>query len=180
MDDQRVENAVRQWLQSVVINLNLCPFARKALIRNSVRFTVSEVDREDHLLEVLLEELQLLQNSPNIETTLLIHPRVLSDFTEYNEFLPLVDEFLGQIKLDGIFQIASFHPEYQFAGSEPEDVENYTNRSPYPILHILKEESLDEAIDNYPDVDRIPEINIKRMREMGLDKMQELLRQCFG
>jgi len=180
LDDQRVENAVRQWLQSVVINLNLCPFARKALIRNSVRFTVSEVDREDHLLEVLLEELQLLQNNHNIETTLLIHPQVLTDFTEYNEFLPLVDEFLEQIKLDGIFQIASFHPQYQFADTDPQDVENYTNRSPYPILHILREESLDEAIDNYPDVDRIPKNNIKLMREMGLDKMQELLLKCFG
>lgn len=179
MDQRAIKKAVRQWLESIVIDLNLCPFARKAYIKNAVRLTVTEVTQEEQLLEVLYDELKLLQLDSSVETTLLIHPFVLDDFEAYNQFLGIIDEFLDQLKLEGIFQVASFHPQYQFAGTDVDDVENYTNRAPYPILHILREESLDSAIDSYPNIDQVPENNIRLMKEMGLEKMQELLKKCL-
>lgn len=179
MNPQLIENSVRRWVEAVVVGLNLCPFAKKPFIRNGIRFTVTEVDREDRLLEVLWDELQLMEKNQEIETTLLIHPGVLIDFSDYNQFLPVIDDFLRHIELESIFQIASFHPHYQFAGTKPDDVENYTNRSPYPILHILREESLDEAIDSYPNIDQVPKNNILLMNEMGLQVMQGLLKKCY-
>lgn len=179
VDDQRVIEATERWVRDVVVNLNLCPFAKRELVRNRVRFVVSAATTEDALLESLHQELQWLNDHDEVETTLLVHPHVLWDFLDYNEFLPAADDLLRYLDLEGIYQVASLHPDYQFGGTEPGDVENYTNRSPYPMLHLLREESLERAIDNYPDVDEIPQRNIERMAYVGLTHMQALLKSCF-
>ena len=179
MDHQSIENAVRLWLQTVVIDLNLCPFAERALIKNGVRFIVTEATTEEQLLLVLHEEFNNMSGDATIETTLLIHPDVLQEFDAYNQFLLSSDRLLVMMDLEGVYQVASFHPDYQFENTAPGDVENYTNRSPFPMLHILREASLNAAIDKHPDVHQIPEQNIRRMREMGPVRMQALLRACL-
>jgi hypothetical protein len=170
---------VRQWVETVVVDLNLCPFARRELVRNRVRFSVSEAGTEVQLLVDLENELALLNNDKTLETTLLIHPGVLQDFLDYNQFLDDVDQLLVRTELDGVFQVASFHPDYQFAGTRPDDVENYTNRSPYPMLHLIREDSLERAIAGYPDPEQIPARNIQKLESLGLEKMKALLRACY-
>jgi hypothetical protein len=177
--DDRIVGSVRQWVETVVVGLNLCPFAKRELVKNRVRFVVAEVTTEEQLLVALQAELELLNTEPSVETTLLIHPDVLQDFCDYNQFLNYADGLLAQMKLEGVYQIASFHPDYQFAGTNPEDVENYTNRSPFPMLHLIREESLERAIAGYPDVDNIPERNKKLMESLGEIKMKELLTACL-
>ena len=140
---------------------------------------VSEAETEDELLQALHSELQRLEDEPEIETTLLIHPGVLQDFGPYNEFLDAADGLLAYLDMEGVYQIASFHPDYQFAGTEPDASENYTNRSPFPMLHLLREASLEAAIDSYPDVDGIPQRNIELMNELGSEKMRSILRSCL-
>ncbi len=164
----------------MVIGLNLCPFAKRELVKNRVRFQLSAATEEEQLLLDLADELALLELHPEIETTLLIHPYVLQDFFDFNQFLNRAETRLAQLKLKGIFQIASFHPDYQFGGTEPEDAENYTNKSPYPVLHILREASLAVAIEQYPEVDLIPERNIELLESMGVAKLHTLLNQCTG
>jgi len=161
------------------VAFNLCPFAKRELVKDRVRFVVSKAKDEATLLDELAHELALLNVDEAVETTLLIHPQVLQDFYHYNDFLEAADELLVDMNLEGVYQVASFHPDYQFGGTEPDDVENYTNRSPYPMLHLLREDSLSEAIDNYPEVDLIPERNIDCMNEQGLEKMQTLLNACL-
>jgi hypothetical protein len=141
---------------------------------------VSEAETEDELLQALHSELQRLEDEPEIETTLLIHPGVLNDFGPYNEFLDAADGLLAYLEMEGVYQIASFHPDYQFAETEPDAAENYTNRSPFPMLHLLREASLEAAIDSYPDVDGIPQRNIELMNELGTEKMRSILRSCLG
>jgi hypothetical protein len=129
---------------------------------------------------VLQAELELLNTDPSVETTLLIHAKVLQDFYDFNDFLSIADSLLVDMELEGIYQIASFHPDYQFGGTQPSDAENYTNRAPYPVLHLLREESLERVIADYPDVDDIPERNIKLMNDLGPDKLQTLLKLCLS
>jgi hypothetical protein len=150
------------------------------LLNNRVRFAVSGATNEDELLNALQAELKLLGANTSIETTLLIHPEVLSNFADYNQFLEAADSLLRHLELEGIYQIASFHPDYQFGGTEPNDVENFTNRAPYPLLHILREESLERAIAEYPDVEQIPERNIKLMNSMGEEQLRRLWRAWGG
>jgi len=137
LNRKKIIDSVQQWLETIVIGLNLCPFAKDELINQRIRFTVSAASIEKDLLIDLQAELNLLGRDEAIETTLLIHPQVLGDFYDYNQFLNMVDGLLMETGLEGIFQIASFHPDYQFGGTDPEDVENYTNRSPYPVLHLI-------------------------------------------
>lgn len=179
MKHETIITATRQWLETVVVGLNLCPFAKRELDNGRIRFFVSDAETEEHLLDTLQNELELLSNDKTIETTLLIHPNALADFYDYNAFLRYCDGLLEQMKLDGVYQIASFHPEYQFSGTEPDDVENYTNRSPYPVLHILREDSLSQAIADYPDTDQIPDKNISRLNKLGHKKARDLLQACF-
>ena len=166
--------ATRRWLETIVIGLNLCPFAKRELDMNRVRFAVSDADSEVRLLQALESELQLLFGDDTIGTTLLIHPNVLTDFDDYNQFLDLADGLLVEMNLDGVFQVASFHPDYQFADTAPTDAENYTNRAPYPTLHILREASLTQAISSYPDVEQIPARNIATMNALGIDQIRIL------
>ena len=179
MNNEYIIGTTRRWVNSVVIGLNLCPFSKREEVHGRIRYVVSEAENEEQLLTDLHAELLLAMRDDEVETTLLIHPQVLQDFYIYNEFLVYSDALLEQMDLEGVFQIASFHPNYQFAESTPDDVENYTNRSPYPMLHILREASLTLAIDNHPDINNIPEQNIRLMRKMGREKMQMLLRDCF-
>ena len=165
---------VRRWVESVVIDLNLCPFARRELVNGRVRFVVSQADTEALLLQDLQSELALLDLNSSVETTLLIHPHVLNDFHEYNAFFTRANRLLSRLKYIGIYQLASFHPDYEFAQSNVDDPENYTNRSPYPLLHLLREASLEQAIAKHADVHGIPARNMDLMRKLGSGHLQQL------
>ena len=170
---------MRKWVATFVVDLNICPFAKKEMAKKRVRFAVTEAATEEQLLVALETELDLLNADPAIETTLLIHPGTMQDFSDYNQFLDLAEGLLVQMELENIYQIASFHPDYQFAGTAPGDAENYTNRSPYPVLHLLREDSLDRVLSDTQDADQIPLRNIALMNTMGEDKLHALLQACF-
>ncbi|MCK0162854.1 DUF1415 domain-containing protein [Marinobacter sp. S6332] len=180
MNEGTVIQATRKWVEDVVVGYNLCPFAKRELVRDRVRFVVSDADNEESLFQSLQIELLRLDDEPEIETTLLIHPQVLQDFPDYNEFLGAADGLLTYLDMEGIYQIASFHPDYQFADTAPDAAENYTNRSPFPMLHLLREASLESAIDNHPDVDGIPPRNIELMNKLGAEKMRTILTGCIN
>ena len=166
---EEVLAATRAWLENQVIALNLCPFARAVHVSGRIRYVVSEAQMPHRLRTDLIDELLFLKSADpeQTETTLLIHPYVLEDFLEYNDFLDIADDVIRQLGLNGDFQIASFHPRYQFEGTEPDDVTNRTNRSPYPILQILRESSVERAIEETPDIDQIAERNMETMRRLG-------------
>lgn len=178
-NDEEIIHAVRQWVETFVVGMNLCPFAKRELVKNRVRFVTTAATTAEQLLQVLQTELELLNADPSVETTLLIHPAVLQDFYDFNDFLGFADSLLVDMELEGIYQVASFHPDYQFGGTRSGDAENYTNRAPYPVLHLLREESLERVIADYPDVDDIPERNIELMNSLGQDKLQALLKTCL-
>jgi uncharacterized protein len=169
--------AMRRWLERAVIGLNLCPFAKAVHARGQIRWVLSDATTPQALLETLGEELLLLRDAPAdaIDTTLLVHPRVLTDFLDYNDFLDTADALVESLGLDGVLQVASFHPGYQFAGSAPDDVENFTNRSPYPTLHLLREGSVSRAVETFPDPDVIVERNVETLRQLGVDGWRTLL-----
>jgi hypothetical protein len=166
---ERVIAKTREWLEKAVIGLKLCPFAATPYQRGQVRYRVSEQTTVAGLAEELAEELRYLGAAdPNVcETSLLIHPRVLHDFLDYNDFLDRADATVESLGLTGELQIASFHPAYQFAGTAPDDIENYTNRSPYPMLHLLREASIERAAVTLERADEIAERNIATLRELG-------------
>ena len=159
----------RRWLERAVIGLNLCPFAKAVQAKGQVRFVCSDATTPEALLAQLGEELLLLRDAdPDaIDTTLLVHPRVLGDFLDYNDFLGDADALVDSLGLEGVLQVASFHPLYQFAGTHPDDAENRTNRSPHPTLHLLREDSVARAVAAVPDPDAIVARNIDTMRDLG-------------
>lgn len=177
VDPATVEQAVRRWLERVVIGLNLCPFAKAVYVKRQVRVVVCDAATESDLLAQLDAELRLLRDAcPDaIDTTLLVHPRVLQDFDHYNQFLDSADALLASLQLDGTLQIASFHPHYRFAGTRPDDVENLTNRAPYPLLHLLRESSIDRAVAAFPDPDAIVARNIASVTALGAEGYARLL-----
>jgi uncharacterized protein len=164
------------WLTRAVIGLQLCPFAKAVHLKNQIRYVVSHASEPQALLETLIQELQhLVQADPQvIETTLLIHPDVLTDFFDYNDFLDIADAALLELDLDGVLQIASFHPQYQFAGTDPDAIENHTNRSPYPMLHLLREASIESAMQNFEGADAIVDRNIATLQQLGLEGWRKL------
>jgi hypothetical protein len=178
MKSEAIAYVVRRWVEELVVGLNLCPFAGHELLRNRVRFFVTEAATEEQLLAALETELTLLNDDASVETTLLIHPDVLQDFLDYNQFLDAAERLLVHLELEGVYQVASFHPYYQFAGTAVDDAENFTNRSPYPLLHILREESLALRIAAFPDVEQIPVRNIEQMKRLGREKLQSILQGC--
>lgn len=167
--DDAVVAATRDWLEKAVIGLNLCPFAKAVHVKRQIRYVVSHAETEEALVQDLLHELQLLAAADpgDVETTLLVHPRVLADFLDYNDFLDIADAAVEELELDGVLQVASFHPQYQFADSEPGDMGNFSNRAPFPTLHLLREESVDKAVAAFPDADRIYETNIETLQRLG-------------
>ena len=181
MDEQIIAD-VEQWLDEVVIGLDLCPFAARPRREKRVRIAVSHATDEEALLNDLQAELERLSDTPaaELETTLLAIPDMLEDFAEYNDFLDAVDLWVEQFGWEGELQVASFHPQYQFADTEADDPGNLTNRSPWPLLHIIREESLEKAIEHYPEVDRIPERNIARMNALSGEERAKLFPHLFG
>lgn len=171
-------DAVTRWLNDIVIDLNLCPFAKREVLSNRVRFSLSGAESEKQLLEDLAFELRYLYDYDDVETTLLIHPSVLHDFADYNQFLDLADALIDQLNLRGELQIASFHPDYQFSGTNPDDAENYSNRSPLPLLHILREASLERVIEQHPDTEKIPARNIALLNQIGQQELSRRLQKC--
>ena len=167
----------RRWLEKAVIGLNLCPFAKAVYVKEQVRFVLSDATTPEALLEQLAEELLLLRDTPaeQTDTTLIVHPQVLTDFLDYNDFLENADAAVEALDLQGVLQVASFHPHYQFAGTAPDDASNYTNRAPWPTLHLLREDSVERAVAAFPDPDVIVERNIATLDKLGVEGWNRLL-----
>jgi hypothetical protein len=182
MNPEAVIAATRRWISSMVIGLNLCPFAQRVFQAESIRYVATDAADAESLRAALGEEFRKLVESPieQIETTLLIHPNVLGDFLDYNDFLDVADRLLQARRLEGVVQIASFHPAYQFAETAPDAVENYTNRSPYPMLHLLREESITKVASDPDELLAIPERNIETLRRLGRQKVLEKLKEING
>ncbi len=179
LQDLGIVETVRRWVESFVIGMNLCPFARRELLQERIRFAVAQASTETDLLVALEAELELLVKDPAIETTLLIHPGVVQDFHDYNQFLDYADGLLLEMGLEGIYQVASFHPDYQFVDADTDAVENYTNRSPYPMLHLIREASLERVLADFPDPEEIPQRNIEHMKKLGKSRLKALLQACY-
>ena len=166
----------QQWLERAVIGLNLCPFVKSDHVKSLIRYAISDAKSESELLADLQSELIFLNSvSPTItDTTLLIAPMCLHDFLEFNQFILKANKSLTKLDLDGIFQIATLHPQYQFAGTDVDDITNYTNRAPYPTLHLLRESSIDRALQAIPNAESIFEVNTNTMRRIGLEGWRDL------
>lgn len=171
-----VEKAVKSWIEKVIVGLNFCPFAKKEVERNTIRYANSPATLVNDALSYLLNELAVLDQQQNIQTTLLIFPLGFNDFEYYLDLLEMANSLMAQGGYAGIYQLASFHPGYCFEGEAVDDPANYTNRSPYPILHILRESSIEAVLTRYPNPESIPENNIAKARELGSSVLQTLLK----
>ena len=169
MSEEEILAATRHWLEKAVIGLNLCPFAKAVYVKNQVRLVVSPARHADDLLEELDRELDLLVATPadEIDTTLLIHATLFEDFLDFNDFLEVADGVVEEHDLEGVIQLASFHPRFQFDGTEPDDISNYTNRAPFAMLHLLREASVEKAVEAFPEAEAIFEENIKTLEKLG-------------
>ena len=178
--NQQVQAETRAWVERAVIGLNLCPFAKAPQAKGLVRYALSTATESEALMADLVAELQRLAESPpdRLETTLLIHPQVLTDFEDFNDFLDLAEAAVLALELEGVIQVASFHPDYRFADSEPDDPANATNRAPYPTLHLLREHSIERAAAAFPDAEAIFDTNIETMRRLGAEGWAVLQRAC--
>jgi hypothetical protein len=173
---EAVASATVAWLEKAVIGLNLCPFARAVHATRRIRIIVTDASTPERLIDVLHTELEFLAEADpdDVETTLLVHPHVLGDFLDYNDFIDVADTVVDEAGLTGIVQVASFHPRYQFEGTAHDDIENFTNRSPYPTLHLLREESVERAVAAFGDTDRIFKANIETLRRLGREGWDRL------
>lgn len=170
----------RAWVKRAVIGLNLCPFAKAALAKNQIRYVLCDAADPQALLATLRDELRFLHEADpaRVDTTLLIHPQVLTDFADFNDFLAVADAAVRDLGLEGVLQVASFHPHYQFAGTAPDDLENATNRSPCACLHLLREDSIARAIEAFPEPEAIFEANIRTLETLGPQGWAELQAAC--
>jgi len=177
LNPEQVERAVLGWLEVFVVGEGLCPFAAGPLHQGLVRISVCPVSDPDGIYRHLLGELDRLLNTPagKLETTLVAVPQGLAAFDDYLDMLAVFQDALVQLQLEGVFQVASFHPQYVFEGTSVDDLSNYTNRSPYPLFHLLREESLSAALQGYPEPENIPQRNQERMRELGRERILQLL-----
>jgi len=173
---ETIRQETQHWLEKAVIGLNLCPFAKSVHVNNRLRYVVSQATTPEDLLKELARELLALNRADpdEIETAVLIHPRVLTDFLDFNDFLGAADALVEDLELDGILQVASFHPDYQFAGTDIDDISNYSNRSPYPTLHLLRESSIERATETMADTDAIYEANMATLEKLGLEGWKAL------
>ena len=176
MTDEQVLEKTRHWLEKAVIGLNLCPFAKAVYVKNQVRLVVSKARHADDLLEELDRELDLLVATPaaEIDTTLLIHATLFEDFLDFNDFLEVAEGVVDEHELEGVIQLASFHPKFQFDGTQAEDISNYTNRAPFAILHLLREDSVERALEAFPQAEAIFEQNIATLEKLGRDGWTKL------
>lgn len=174
---QTIIQQTKNWVSEVVIGLNLCPFAASVFAAEQIAYIVAHGDnKEQHLLQ-LVDCFTQLDSNDAIETSLVIYPDTYLAFDDYLDFLHLTNQLLKDLNYTGIYQIASFHPDYRFDGSHADDAANYTNRSPYPMLHLIRESSLEKALANYPDIEQVPENNIKNLRDIGYKTMQAKLKK---
>ena len=177
------ETAIQQtkkWIRSVVIGLNFCPFAGREFRNNTIHYQVEDSAELVRILETFQRECVRLDENAGIETTLIILPNATPGFEEYLDLVDLAERFIEENDYEGIYQVASFHPQYLFAGASNDDPANYTNRSIYPMLHLLREESVEKVIEKHPNTDDIPEQNIQLARDKGLDAMKKLWRACLS
>jgi hypothetical protein len=175
----KVINQTIAWIKSVVIGCNFCPFAAKAMMQKSIRYVVLEDTTREKTLDAVLDELHFLDETAEVETTLIIFPNQYTDFQSYLVLVASAEKLITRHDYEGTYQVASFHPEYCFAGSDIDDPANYTNRSVYPMLHLLREESITNALKYYKDPEGIPERNVAFSREKGLAYMQLLRAACI-
>lgn len=175
-EEEEIIAATRRWVDRAVIGLNLCPFAKAVQVKNQIRYCVSRAQSIAELSVDLIQELRYLAiTEPSVtETTLLLHPAVLQDFMDYNDYLNVVEQIIEDEALTGIVQVASFHPDYQFADAAADDRSNFSNRSPYPCLHLLREDSISSAIANFPDPESIYERNIRVLRALSPDAFRQI------
>ncbi len=178
-DDAQITAATRCWIENVVVAYNFCPFAARELKRNSIHFQVSRSSTIEDCLVDVIEECRRLDATNTIETTLLILADGFTDFDKFLDLVAIAERLLIEQGYGGIYQLASFHPRYRFADSMDEDPANYTNRSPYPMLHLLRERSIEAALLNYDDPESIPENNIKMATKTGLEKLRSVLQSCY-
>lgn len=177
--DQDVQAATLTWLKAVIIEYSICPFAKRELDRGSIYFSVNHDTTIEQCLLHLMNECDRLDTEAGIETSLLIYANAFAEFDDYLDFLEVAESLLIEQGYEGTYQLASFHPDYCFQGSDPADAANYTNRSPYPMLHLLRETSIERAVAGHPDPENIPQHNIELMRKLGLSKVQALLAGCY-
>jgi hypothetical protein len=177
---ERALAETRAWVDRAVIGLNLCPFAKGPQVKGQVRYVHTAASDTDALTDVLIAELQHLAATPigETETTVLVHPQVLQDFDDYNDFLDVADAAVSALGLDGVLQVASFHPDYRFADAPPDDLSHATNRSPWPTLHLIREASIDRAVAAFPEAESIYETNIATMQALGAAGWAALQQQC--
>ena len=180
LSEQQLIASTQAWLRTVVIGHNFCPFAQRELEQNRIRCSVNASPDWANGLQQLISECLLLDADPAITTTLIIFSQNLSHFDDYLDFLALAEQLLQAQGFHGTYQLASFHPDYCFEGASENDPANFTNRSPYPMLHLLREDSLASALRHYPQPEQIPERNIAVARQLGFAKMQALLRACYA
>lgn len=177
--NQDITEATQNWLKSVIIEYSICPFAKREMEKGRIFFSINHDADIESCLQQLMLECDRLDTNPDIETTLLIYADAFTAFDDYLDFIEIAEMLLSDQGYDGIYQLASFHPDYCFQGSNQDDAANYTNRSPYPMLHLLRETSIDQAVTSHPDTESIPQHNIELTRKLGLAKMQALLAKCY-
>ncbi len=175
--DQCIETTAR-WVREFVIKLNLCPFAKREMDRDAVRIQASHAETIEQAMMDLMSEVENLNHNPAIETTLLVFPLFLKDFFDYLDFVDIAESILHDKGYEGVYQLATFHPDYCFSDEPGDDVTNYTNRSPYPMLHLLREAQVEQAISFYGDTEQIPENNMACLRELGLENVKKMTSFC--
>ena len=178
---QKATFETKQWIEKIIINHNFCPFAKKPFNQDKIRYAVSSATDSEKVVDDLVDELLLLHETPatEVETTILIVPNTLIDFDEYNQFLDVTDSALEELDLVDIIQVASFHPDYCFADLDVDDVRNYTNRSIYPMFHLIREDSVEHARATFKDVENIPDANMDLLLEIGLDAIRHQRNACL-
>jgi len=179
IDESTLIKQTKNWLNEIIIGLNFCPFAKREVLKNSIRYTINNSAELESSLYALADELQYLDAHSECETSLFICPQGFNDFDEFLNLIELADQLIDDLNYRSVYQLAHFHPDYCFDGVDQDDASNYTNRSPYPTLHILRESSLQSAIARHPDTSAIPETNIALARDKGSAKMQQMLNLCL-
>jgi len=179
INNTSIISATKQWITTFIIQHNVCPFAKHEYDNDNIAYLVIDEDLLENQLHALIVACQELDSDKTIETSLLILPEGLKDFDDYLDLLALANELMHKQGYEGVYQLASFHPDYCFEGVDADDASNYTNRSPYPMLHLIREASLEKALKNYPHPENIPVRNIKYLRELGSEQAKKILKQCF-
>ncbi|MBD5771901.1 DUF1415 domain-containing protein [Marinomonas colpomeniae] len=179
LSDELVTTQTMKWVKDFIVALNVCPFAKREVEKERVRIMVLRSKKTEVALEELMAEIQWLDEQQETETTLLVFPTLFKDFHRYLDFVEMAENLMFDQSCEGIYQLATFHPDYCFSGTEPDDVSNYTNRSPYPMLHLLREASMDKAIEFYGDTSKIPNQNIEKMETLGKTKLDDMFAVCM-